>query len=129
MNLRIHLKGPTVKALHTRWEDAFRTGDVRLVRRIGALRLLNQDWEVSRIATFWGVVDQTIYHWSTAWLLDRWESLRYATSPGRPANLTPSQKKRLKALVEAGPEEAGYPTGGWSTQLIQDLILREFHVL
>jgi transposase len=129
VNLSIHLKGSTVKALHARWEDAFCKGDLRLVRRIGALLLLNQDWEVSRIAEFWGVVDQTIYHWITAWLLDRWDSLHYATSPGRPANLTPTQKKRLKQLISAGPEEAGYPTGCWSSKLIQDLIWREFHVL
>jgi transposase len=107
VNLSIHLKGRTVKALTARWEDAFRKGDLRLVRRLGALLLLNHDWDIARIATYWGVVDQTIYNWVAAWLCAGWDSLHYATSPGRPANLTPTQKKRWKDLIQAGPEEAG----------------------
>jgi transposase len=52
--------------------------------------------------------------------------LRYGTAPGRPRKLTPTQKERLKALLAAGPLAAGYPTGGWSSLLLQDLIYREF---
>jgi transposase len=49
-------------------------------------------------------------------------------SPGRPPKLTPTQKQRLRDLVTAGPEAAGYPTGCWSSALLQDLIHREFGV-
>ena len=48
------------------------------------------------------------------------------TSPGRPAKLTSSQKQRLREVVTAGPEAAGYQTGCWSSALLQDLIHREF---
>ena len=129
MNISIHLKGQAVKALHSRWEDAFRKGDLRLVRRIGALLLLARDQDLPAVAEFWKVTKQTAYNWVAAFLLHGLDSLQYAISPGRPANLTPTQKKRLKHLISAGPEEAGYPTGCWSSKLIQDLILREFQVL
>jgi transposase len=69
---------------------------------------------------------QTIYNWLHAFLLKRWASLRPRSRPGRPPKLTLSQKQRLCALLDAGPEAAGYPTGCWNTALIQDLIWREF---
>jgi hypothetical protein len=48
--------------------------------------------------------------------------LRYGTAPGRPSKLTATQKARLKDLIAAGPLAAGYPTGCWSSVLLQDLI-------
>ena len=36
------------------------------------------------------------------------------------------QQARLKDLIAAGPLAAGYPTGCWSSLLLQDLIYREF---
>jgi hypothetical protein len=43
--------------------------------------------------------------------------------------LTGKQRKRLSALIKAGPQTAGYPTGCWTGILIQDLIQHEFGVL
>jgi len=40
--------------------------------------------------------------------------------------LTPTQRERLKGLVAAGPLAAGYPTGCWSSALLQDLVYRTF---
>ena len=68
----------------------------------------------------------TVYRWRQAFLLQRGDSLRYGTAPGRPSKLTPTQKVRLTELVAAGPLAAGYPTGCWSSVLLQDLIYREF---
>jgi hypothetical protein len=48
--------------------------------------------------------------------------LRYGTAPGRPSKLTATQQARLKDLIAAGPLAAGYPTGCWSSVLLQDLI-------
>ena len=129
MTVRIQFSRKTVKALSARWEDAFRKGDLRLVRRIGALLLLAKGMSVPDIAEVLGVVAQTIYNWLYSFIAERFDSLRYRLAPGRPPKLTKTQKKRLCALLEAGPEEAGYPTGCWNSALIQDLILREFQVL
>jgi transposase len=129
VNIRIQFSNGTVKALTTRWEGAFRKGDLRLVRRIGALLLLSKALPVAEVAQLSGVVEQTVRNWLYAFILERFDSLQYRTSPGRPAKLSKTQKQRLKALITAGPEEAGYPTGCWNCALIQDLILREFKVL
>jgi transposase len=47
---------------------------------------------------------------------------------GRPPQLTATQRQRLAALIEAGPEAAGFPTGCWHALLIQQVIAREFGV-
>lgn len=42
------------------------------------------------------------------------------------AKLTATQRMRLKELVLAGPQAAGYASGCWNSALIQDLMMREF---
>ena len=44
------------------------------------------------------------------------------------AKLTPTQKKRLCELVDAGPQAAGFDTACWNSILIQQVIKREFGV-
>jgi DDE superfamily endonuclease/Winged helix-turn helix len=54
--------------------------------------------------------------------------LRVRWRGGRPAKLTPTQRQRLAAIVRAGPEAAGFPTGCWHALLLQQVIAREFQV-
>ncbi len=129
MNLSIHFRNGTVKALTRRLEDAYRRGDVRLVRRITALLDIAQNIPVATIAQRLCISETSVYRWLTAFLLESYASLAYRRSPGRPAKLTKTQKTRLTQLITAGPEKAGYPTGCWSRLLIQNLIQREFGVL
>ncbi len=129
MNLSIHFRNGTVKALTRRLEEAYRRGDARLVRRITALLDIAQNIPVATIAHRLRVSETSVYRWLTAFLLERYASLEYRRSPGRPAKLTKTQKARLTQLITAGPEKAGYPTGCWSRLLIQNLIQREFGVL
>ena len=129
MNLSIHFRNGTVKALTRRLEDAYRWGNARLVRRITALLDVAQNIPVETIARRLCISETSVYRWLRAFLLERYASLVYRTSPGRPAKLTKIQKTRLRKLVTAGPEKAGYPTGCWSRLLIQNLIQREFGVL
>lgn len=129
MNLSIHFRNGTVKALTQRLEEAYRWGNARLVRRITALLDLAQHIPVETIAHRLCISETSVYRWLSAFLLDGYASLVYRTSPGRPAKLTKTQKTRLRKLVTAGPEKAGYPTGCWSRLLIQNLIQRELGVL
>ena len=71
------------------------------------LLLLADQHAVPTVAARLGVCTQTIYNWLHAFILDRWASLRPRRSPGRPPKLTPSQKQRLRELLDAGPEAAG----------------------
>jgi transposase len=117
---------PTVKQLTFQLQAAFHRGNLRLIKRITALLLLADGLPVETVAERLGLGRSTIYSWLRAFVVERWASLRYRTSPGRPSKLSAGQKQRLKVLLSAGPEAAGYATGCWNTALIQDLIVREF---
>lgn len=128
MRITIRLKGRTVKDLEAHATRAFRAGDARLVRRITALVLIVRQQSVAEVADLLHLGESTLYAWLHAFLLEGCASLHYRRPPGRPAKLTPTQKGDLKALLTAGPEAAGYPTGCWTSTVIQDLIEREFGV-
>jgi transposase len=126
---RICFCRPTVNRLAEVWQRALRRGDRRVVQRATALLLLAEQVPVPTVAARIGVSVATIYGWRHAFLVAQFASLVYRTPPGRPARLAKAQKQRLAALVAAGPEAAGYPTGCWNGAVIQDLIQREFGVL
>jgi Homeodomain-like domain len=104
VSIRIQASNATVKALHTRLQDAYRRDDVRLVRRISVrLDLLPQTASVTVLCERWGLSPSCLYDWQKAFLLRGLDSLIARHSGGRPEKLTPRQKKRLVELIEAGP--------------------------
>jgi transposase len=129
VNIRIRMGQSIVKRLNEQLASAFRRGELRLVKRITGLLLVAKQEPVAEVAKAVEMAETTVYRWVRAYVLDGETSLRYRSSPGRPAKLNPGQKRRLCDLVKAGPEAAGYATGCWNSTLIQDLILREFGVL
>jgi transposase len=130
VSIRIQASNATVKALHTRLQDAYRRDDVRLVRRIRVLLdLLTQTASVPVLSERWGLSPSCLYVWQKAFLLRGLDSLSYRHSGGRPEKLTPRQKKRLVELIEAGPLVVGFETACWHSVLIRVLIWREFGVL
>lgn len=56
------------------------------------------------------------------------DGLLTGTAPGRAPLLTHDQREALIALVEAGPQEAGYGSGVWTGPMIGDVIERRFGV-
>ena len=129
MGLRVRFSAATVKQLLWQLRLAWRCGDKERIRRLTALVGVAEERPVAELAERLGVCEETIYAWLRAFLVDRWASLQRRTSPGRPPNLTPRQKARLKEVITAGPEAAGYPTGCWNSALVQDWIEHEFGVL
>jgi transposase len=130
MSIRIQLSRATVKDLHSHLQHAYQRDDVRLVRRITVLiDLLVHQVSVALLGERWGLSPACIYGWQQAFLLRGLDSLVYRSSGGRPAKLTPSQKKRLVTLIEAGPLVVGCETACWNSVLIRVLIWREFGVL
>ena len=130
MSFRIQLSSATVKALQTRLQHAYQKDDVRLVRRITVLiDLLVHHVPVEALHERWGVSSSTIYEWRKAFLLRGLDSLVYRHGGGRPEKLTPTQKKRLVELLDAGPLVVGFETACWNSVLIRVLIWREFGVL
>ena len=100
------------------------------MRRIDALLEHVVNWvPVTVLSQRWGFTPACFYQWLNALILDGLDSLGYQRGGGRKAKLTPSQKKRLCQLIDAGPAAASFATGGWNSILIRVLIEREFKVL
>ena len=130
VDLRITLSRRTVKAMQARLQQAYLRGDVRLVRRISVLlAYLHEHVSVAVLGERWGMSEAIVYVWLKALLLNGLDSLVYAHGGGRPAKLTPTQKKQLCAWLDAGPQTQGFESACWTTLLIQALIRREFGVL
>ena len=128
--LRIQLSRATVKELHSRLQHAYQRDDVRLVRRITVLLdLLVHQVPVEVLSARWRLSSSCLYHWRQTFLLRGMDSLVYRHGGGRPEKLTPTQRKRLVALIEAGPLVVGLETACWNSVLIRVLIWREFGVL
>jgi len=130
MCIRIQLSSDTVKALHSCLQHAYRTDDVRLVRRTTVLiDLLVHHVPVAMLCERWGLSPSCLYDWQKAFVLRGMASLVYHHGGGRRPKLTARQKKRLGELIEAGPLVVGFETACWHTVLIRVLIWREFGVL
>lgn len=126
--IRIRITGATRKQLDETLRQAFKAGDLALVKRVTALLGIARGEAVDAVAAGVGVSPSTVYAWLAALLLEGVAGLQVCWKGGRPKKLTPTQQQRLAEVVKAGPEAAGFPTGCWHALLIQQVIWREFHV-
>jgi transposase len=130
VSLRIQVSSATVKALHTKLQQAYLKDDMRLVRRTTVLiDMLVHQVPIPVLCERWRLSASCLYDWQRAFLLHGLDSLVYRHSGGRRPKLTPRQKKRLVELIEAGPRVVGCETACWDAALIRVLIWREFGVL
>jgi transposase len=101
-----------------------------LVRRTTVLiALLVHHVPVAVLCERWDLSPACLYAWQQAFLLPGMDSVVYGHGGGRRPQLTPSQKKRLVALLDAGPLVVGCETACWTSVLIRVLIWRAFGVL
>ena len=128
MSFPLHLSSFTRKQLYRRLQQAYGQGTLRVVRRIQALLALAESQSVQEDAEMLTLGQQTIRDYRNAFLLQGASSLVYKRPPGRPSKLTKTQRRKLAALIKAGPQAAGYTSGGWNTPMIQDLIQARFGV-
>lgn len=125
---RIRFTGATRKQLETLLGQAFRAGDLALVKRVTVLLGLARGEAMEQAVVGVGVSRATGYAWLRAFLTDGAAGLPVHWRGGRRAKLTATQRERLATLITAGPEAAGFPTGCWHALLIQQVIAREFGV-
>ncbi len=128
MRIRISLKSSHYEKLMEQLHQAYAKGQLRLVKRIHALLYIVDGKTVEEVAATLDLSEQSVYNYVTTFILKGFDSLVYKRPSGRPPKLTQSQRKELSAWIDAGPEAAGYDCGGWTTTLIQDLILTRFGV-
>ena len=128
MQFRIRFSNETRKEVISRLQQAYRIGHARLIKRVHTVLALEAGQTVATIAEMFGLSEQAVRNYLLHFLQRGVASLVYRKPPGRPRKLTKSQRQELIALVEGGPEAAGYDCGCWSTCLIQDLIAVRFKV-
>jgi transposase len=126
LNARILISKETVNELVQALQRAYKAGDAKLVRRITALLNLSKGEKVNDIAAMLGVAPSSIYEWLKRLMIEGVVGLKPHWKGGRPAKLTPNQRKRLAEMIDAGPQAAGFRSACWNSAMIQELIQREF---
>ena len=126
--ISIRITTATRKQLETTLRRAFQAGDLPLVKRVTALLGIGRGEPVTNVAVNLGISRSSIYAWLTAFLLQGADGLKVQWKGGRSRKLTPTQRQQLAAIITAGPQAAGFPTGCWHALLIQQVIRREFKV-
>jgi transposase len=116
------------KQLYRRLQQAYSSGDLRLVRRTHTLLALADDMSVQEVAEMWNLGDQTVRDYRNAFLVQGMASLVYKRPSGWPSKLTKTQRHELAEWINAGPQAAGDASGCGSTPMIQDLSHRRFGV-
>jgi transposase len=114
--------------LYHRLHQAYASGSLRLVKRLHALLAIAEGMAVRDVAQMLDLGEQTVRDYLNRFLWQGGRSCIYKQPPGRPAKLTKTQRQALAELIQAGPQAAGYTSGGWNTPMIQDLIYRHFGV-
>jgi transposase len=110
--------------------DAARAaGDRVKINRINSLLMLSNNFALKDIAEILGVTAESIRSWVKKYLIGGIRALNSNKIPGRPSKLTKTQRKELSKIIDAGPEQAGFPGGCWRTPMIQLIIERQFGVL
>ena len=97
-------------------------------RRRRALALLDDGLSLNEVGRRIGCNPSSVMRWRDA---RRWGgagALQVRFSPGRPAKLMASQRKRLVRLLLKGAMAAGYRTNLWTTARIAEMVEREFGV-
>src|SRR5262249_42680558 len=114
--------------LYRRLHQAYASGSLRLVKRLHALLAIAEGMTVHDVAQMLGLGEQTVRDYLNHFFWQGIASCVYQRPSGRPAKLTKTQRQTLAALIEAGPQASGYPSGCWSAIIIHDLIHRHFGV-
>lgn len=127
MQPRVSLSTRKKKELTKKIKHARETGNLAWFQRLNAMfLLLGVGLLQDEVATCAGVCTRTIQRWLVLLLAGGPKKLIPKTSSGRPSKLTKTQRQELYEDIVKGPEECGYPTGVWTSELIQDHIKKRF---
>ena len=129
LNTRIRMSTESVKALRETLRQAYRAGDIGMVKRVSALLGLSRQESAEAIAQETGCSVSSIYEWLKKLVYEGVAGLKVNWRGGRRSKLKKAHKMRLAELIKAGPQAAGFDCGGWNAAMLQQLIEREFGVL
>lgn len=126
--MRITLSRKTRQYLEEEMHSARQKGQLRFAMRLEAILLLHWKLGLEQVALLSQRTVRTLYEWVKLFLLKGIQGLRPKKQSGKISRLNAFHKRRLQAMILAGPESEGYSTGVWTSALIQDLIFQRFGV-
>lgn len=97
-------------------------------RRVRAGRLLRQGRKPAEVAKLVGAPRQTVYRWLDVLNNEGIEGLREMSKGGRPAQLDVGQHEKLRAILLAGSQAAGFATDLWTLKRVRQTIEKRFGV-
>lgn len=97
-------------------------------RRRRALRLLDEGRSLHEVSHLMQCAPSSVMRWRDIRRRGGTKALKVRTSPGRPAKLAGSDRRRLIRLLLQGAMAHGYGTDLWTTSRIAEVIEREFGV-
>lgn len=117
-----------LEALRALLREAAAAKDLETWRRAKAVLGYLEGRRVIAMCAELGVVRGSINRWLLWYNAMGADGLRTGKAPGRPPRLSQDQLDRLGAMIDAGPQAAGFSTGVWTGPMVGNLIERHFHV-
>jgi len=96
--------------------------------RLLAANMFDEDMKSTQIAVVLRVNVQTVRRWRRVYEAGGRTALQMHQHPGRPPLLSKADREKLADLLLKTPAECGFERYLWTTQLVADLIEREFKV-
>ncbi len=106
------------------------THDARLYRRTLAVLEVASGEPVAAVALRLRVTPRSVYHWLTAYCRHHDPAaLADADRAGRPTLLAPPERDLLRRLLDASPQDFGYPATTWTVPLLRRHLAEYANVL
>lgn len=84
---------------------------------------------MAEVAKEVGASISSVFRWQEAFRRHGIKGLEGVPAKGRPAKLSPQQKRKLIGLLMRGPAALGYATDLWTTRRVAEVIGREFRIV
>jgi transposase len=97
-------------------------------RRVRAGRLLQKGRKPAEVARLVGAPRQTVYRWLDVLNEEGIDALREMSKGGRPARLDAAQHDKLREMLLAGAQAAGFGTDLWTLKRVRQTIEKCFGV-
>lgn len=125
---RLTISTPLRQEMNRALKIAQRHGDIRLLKRILVIFALCDGHSTTKVASLFLVTEETILLWANLFLCYKLNGLKSKKPTGRKPKLSKDQKRQLAALIDAGPQAAGFSSACWRSPMIQHLIFEKFGV-